>query len=212
MTTLHRVMWSLCLTTCPDVPSQSLFRTVFVSACKTCAANAESPAGSKDCFCKAGYGQVPTAITICQACVAGTYSEGRCVNKDKGVSGWDGICARLESLPDLDLGAWACTFAIKSQGMPPDMCCVCMEAFEEQCTACPAGTFSDIAAASTCSQCEPGKYSTTEGSNDVSNCKDCAANAESPAGSKDESSCFCKAGHGRVSDSIGEPRNAAHNC
>jgi hypothetical protein len=77
-----------------------------------------------------------------------------------------------------------------------------MEAFpfEEQCTACPAGTFSDMEGASKCSQCEPGKYSTTEGSSDALDCVQCIDHADSPAGSEDESACFCKAGYGQVSN------------
>jgi hypothetical protein len=64
-----------------------------------------------------------------------------------------------------------------------------------ECTACPAGTFSDMEGASSCSQCEAGKYSTAEGSSDASDCEACAlTNADSLAGSTDESACFCKPG------------------
>jgi hypothetical protein len=148
-------------------------------------------AGSTDesaCFCKPGYGQVSSAIASCETCVAGTYSEGRCFNKDEGVSGWDGICADLE-----DGHGQECASYIQYSGMPPDMCCICMEAFpfEEHCTACPAGTFSDVEGASSCSQCEPGMFENATGS---SACKMCAANADSLPGSPNERSCFCKAG------------------
>ena len=126
--------------------------------------------------CAAGHACISPACTSCEACVAGTYSDGRCFNKDKDVFAWDGICAWLENGGDdgdADVSQVCLMLIGEGYGygfgydgdpldaMPPDMCCICMEAFpfEEECTACPAGSFSDMEGASSCSQCEAGKYS-----------------------------------------------------
>ena len=63
-----------------------------------------------------------------------------------------------------------CAYFIQD-GMPPDMCCICMEAFpfEEECTACPAGTYADAPAASACTSCPDGSTS-PPGSSSASAC------------------------------------------
>jgi len=158
-----------------------------VTSCVACMANADSPPGENDCACNAGYAiQVSSATASCEACVAGTYSEGRCFNKDTGVFHWDGICAWLENRGDdgdADVSQ-ECAQVIEygsgfgygydydyENGMPPDMCCICMEAFEEECTACPAGTYADAPAASACTPCPDGSTS-PPGSMSASDCAD----------------------------------------
>jgi len=169
---------------CPAGTFQSERGASNSSSCASCPDNADSPPGSTgSCFCRAGY--FGDGTSSCEACVPGKFLHpGTCVNKDSPESGWQGVCSYLEAT-----GGAECV----SLGVPEDLCCICTGA--QECLSCPAGSYAEEAGASACSLCPAGTFQNETGASSASSCASCPDNADSPPGSTDISSCFCRAGY-----------------
>ena len=159
---------------------------------KQCAPNSNFISESVVCTCNVGY--TGPDDSECVACVQGKYKHqiGSSVclecpagkyNEETGAVS-ENICFSCPSDSDSLAGAASCTC---NQGYTgPD---------GGPCEACTAGKYKDQTGSSACSDCLAGTYNTNIGATSSSFCIVCPDNSTSPAGSKTESDCLCKAGY-----------------
>ena len=149
------------------------------TTCDDCTADADSLAGSVDCFCNAGF---TGSGDSCTSCAAGKY---------KASGGSEECSACAAGKYSLEAGAVECIACEKnSYSISGSIKCLCNAGFSGAlCAACPEGTFKAAAGETECVDCAAGKYSD---SMSATSCDQCHANSNSVEGS---SSCVCVAGY-----------------
>ena len=158
------------------------------SVCKLCEAGyySNDVAATSPCtFCETGYHQALRGQASCNACLSGRYqgSYGKGF-PERGIDGCQicpgGYYSELEAQTSC-IGCTMGRFAtIVTLGSSSDVCADCPAGYHQErterdeCNICDAGKYSTTVAASsasTCIECERGKYSSTSGSTSCTECE-----------------------------------------